>query len=214
VIVKEREQVMSALESLGVPVDGLDRAVGAALGARQAVTLFHPKSFPGTMLWGEGTAAFRRLMVGVHNWTYDELDGQPRTISPDGRIAVVVQTGDEWTGVDSPGRAPSTRHPKGAATKRKVTSNALQLELFSTASEAEEVEADLAPMTWVLLLAIVDGELRAELSLPEDISDAGYVVAWRTRVLLSSHPVDADDVVIAGDEGDSPSESDVAVAWR
>ncbi len=166
------------------------------------------------MLWGEGTAAFRRLMVGAHDWTYDELDGQPRTISPDGRIAVVVQTGDEWTGVDWPGRAPSTRHPKGDATKRKVASNALQLELFSTASEAQEIEAELAPMTWVLLLAIVDGELRAELSLPETISDAGYVVAWRTRILLASHPVDGDDVVIEGDGGDSPPESDVAVAWR
>lgn len=211
-ITSEPADVEAQLTKLGVPADGLNGVLQATLGARQVITLFHPKASPGLALWSEGTAALRRLLVGRHKWEYDELGGQPRTVRPDGKMAIVVQGGDLNTGCEYGN--PSTSNPKGKVTALCVSANAAQLSFFDVDMDlTDEAEEALGPMTWVLLMAIVGKHFRAELSLPDEISESGFVVSWKTRVILTPIPVDGDDLVISA-EDDTPREANVAVALR
>jgi hypothetical protein len=178
----EEPEVTSRLADLGLTLPGLSRVIAAGAGGYTSTTAFHTSSAPGSYLYFETTAALRRLCV-PDGWGADELDGQARTFDPVRLNAIIVQTGDEKTGLVGEDE-PTTRHPKGSATSKKVKVNARQLELF-TVGRADDAQVDAGGLlTWVLLVAIVDGELRAELSLPERMSDSSRPAGWLERIIL------------------------------
>lgn len=211
-VLTEEADIQSRIEQLlGITVEHLARVTQAAAGGRNSATRFHPSSTPGSNMYSEGTAALRRELVNEPGWDFDEANQQPRTFNSDRRMTLIVQSGDEMTGIDGP-RPPRSKHGKGQATRQKVDVNT-QLRLFDVAAR-EDFSSDLAFHTWVLLVAEVDGELRAELSRPNGMDEAGRVSDWTERILLSATPLGGDFDIELGrvDDGDQGDGFDVT--WQ
>jgi hypothetical protein len=206
-LVVEEPEVRSRLEELGLSLEGMLRVVAAGGGGYRATTGFHPSSAAGTYLYMEATAALRRLLV-PGGWEADEADRQPRTFHPERGVAILVQTGDEMTGIDGD-REPTTRHPKGTATQKKVAENGQQMVLFQVSPQPNGT----GWQNWVLLVAIVEKEIRAELSLPERWSEDSRPCGWRERILLRAQELDGPDVT-GRRRGDDGPDTDFDVAWR
>lgn len=205
-------------ELLGITPGRLQRVLQTGAEARRGTTAFHPRSYTGTSMWAETTAALRRELLVESGWEMDEAGGQPRTFSMERRLNVVVQSGDDMTGVLGE-RKPRTKHSKGSATVTKVRDN--QLALFAVAGPAaEEPELEDGDViesvleTWVLLLAEVDNELRAELSRPRGFDAAGHVNDWYERILLTATPMVADDFNIEQDDRDDDDGEGFDVTWQ
>jgi hypothetical protein len=122
--------------------------------------------------------------MGAQGWGWDNADQQPRTFSQDGRIAVVVSTGDDATGKAH--LVPSTKNPKGDATARKVASNQAQLDFPDL--PADDATGVARAITWLLLIHVSRDEVQSELSLPEVLSSSGVVTSWAERIILP--PID------------------------
>lgn len=218
----EYEHVRSRVEDLlGISPARLQRVIQVGAEARRSITSLHPNSYMGTAMWGEATAALRRELI-PEGWKYDEAGQQPRTFNSDRQIVVLVQSGDDDTGlVDG---KPKTKHPKGSATETKVRDN--QLALFSTGSDddlggededqsAELIEGTAVLETWVLLLAEVDGELRGELSRPRGFDSSGRVDRWFERVVLEAVPMVAEDFALdQEDRDDEQGEEGIKITWQ
>lgn len=207
----DEQDVRSRVEQLlGITVDHLGRVTQAAASGRNSTTEMHPRSSPGGYMYGEATAQFRRETVGVTGWEFDESGGQPRTFNHERRISVIVRSGDEFTGMDT-GRDPRTKHTAGRETRAKVSVN--QLVAFDLG--AVEAAEEAAPLhTWVLLLGVVDGEVRAELSRPQDIDGAGHISAWTERVLLPATPLTGGFDRLEQEEHDDDQGDDLGISWK
>ena len=201
----EEPEVASRLDDLGLSLPGLLRAVAAGAGGHNATTSFHPSSAAGSYLYFETTAALRRLLV-PQGWTADEADGQPRTFNEARGVTIIVQTGDNVTGVIGE-HEPTTRHMKGTATRKKVEENGQQIPLFTLNGSPDPSSGQ---RTWILLVSIVDGQVHAELSLPERMIDS-KPGGWRERILLPTQDLGSD---IQLGRPESGSDSDFEVAWQ
>ncbi|MCV2490814.1 hypothetical protein OF117_15770 [Geodermatophilus sp. YIM 151500] len=205
---RDEVEVQTRLQSLGLDLLGLRRVVASGAGGWNSTTAFHPSSARGSFLYFETTAALRRLVVPM-GWEHDELDGQARTFNRGLGISIVVQSGDELTG--QVGQEPRTRHPKGSATAKKIETNGQQLALFNVGQQEPFINS---PFTWVLLVAVVDGEVRAELSLPSGMSADSRPCDLVERILIPSQPLGGPaDLDVAHPVDGGPS-TDVDVSWR
>ncbi|GAA4748351.1 hypothetical protein GCM10023350_36600 [Nocardioides endophyticus] len=184
--------------------------MNSGAGGYASTTHFHSSSAPGTYLYHETTAALRRLLV-PEGWESDELDGQPRVWNPNSNIAVVVQTGDENTGIAGT-HQPRTRNPKGFATQRKIEENRQHPALFMMPVPQRTSLQEDAVLTWVLLVAIVEGMVRAELSLPREFID-GRPADWVERILLAEQDFGGSpDAVLPAPE--TGPDTDFDVVWQ
>ena len=208
----EPDEVTPRLERLGLTASGLARVVAAGGGGYSSTTKFHPRSAPGSYLYYETNAALCRMVVPL-GWTADEVGGQPRVWDPVRRNCIIVQSGDEMTGIDGP-VLPTTKHPHGAATVGKVASNVAQLELFTVDRGVEEDRTvDDGLLTWVLLVAVVDGQVRAELSLPRRMSSSSRPCGWLDRILIPPTDIGTGPrTEVTGDVVETP-DTDFDVSW-
>lgn len=197
------------LSQLGLSIPGLLRVINSGAGGFASTTHFHASSAAGTYLYHETTAAARRLLVPA-GWEADELDGQPRVWNPRTNVAIVVQTGDENTGIVSE-HQPRTRNPKGTATQRKVDENRQHPALFAMPVPQRQALDSVAVLTWVLLVAVVEGKMRAELSLPREFVD-GRPSDWVERILLPEQ--DFGGTVDLAPSSDAAPDTDFDVAWQ
>ena len=211
-IVSEEHDINAQLDDLGVKLDALTRAVAAAAGGYNQTTRFHPSSGPGTYLYQEATAGIRRELDGHEDWSFDEDDHQPRTFSLDHQVAIVVQSGDENTGIDGE-LQPKTRNPKGRATAAKVESNFRQLSLFDPLSASIVAPQNGDLLTWILLIAVVDGVVQSELSLPREWSSDGRPCGWLVRVLLPEQDLGG-VAPIELTSGNEAEPVDIDIAWK
>lgn len=210
--IEEAAEVSSHLSSMGLTSSMLSRAVLAGAGGYNATTAFHPTSGPGTYLYQEATAGLRRSLHKSGDWTFDEQDRQPRTYSVERGVAIVVQTGDENTGIDT-GREPKTRNPKGVATLKKVTRNSEQLALFNMAPAQWTRARTGELLTWILLIAVVEDVVRSELSLPKEWGSDGKPCGWHVRLLLEEQPlggVQSQD----SDQTETSTIPEISVEWK
>lgn len=212
-VVDQAFEVQDHLTSMGLSASLLTRAVLAGAGGYNATTAFHPRSGPGTYLYQEATAALRRGVHGLGDWAFDEDDRQPRTYSLDRGIAIVVQTGDENTGVNT-GRDPRTRNPKGIVTLTKVASNSNQLTLFNMATPKLPRQGPGDLLTWILLIAVVEDAVRSELSLPKEWSRDGKPCGWHLRLLLDEQPLGGGSVIGSLENPEVVATPDISVAWK
>lgn len=170
-------------------------------------TEFDPPSIANTNLWGRATRVLREKTV-MRGWRWDNKDQQPRTVHSSGRWAVVVSTGDDQTGLRH--GHPSTKNPKGDATARKVASNQAQLDFPDLPADSGSQEQCIS---WFLLIYVDEDEIRAELSLPDEINASGFVKSWAERIILSSVSRGGDAAALA-DDGEEPQQFEVAVERR
>jgi hypothetical protein len=191
---------------LGLDQATIEEIVIYGLKERQAVSPLAPPAFSGTTQWAE-TIVGARLTLIPKGWTRDDSHNFSRTVSPDERVAIVVATGDERTGIAT--AEPATRHPKGSETGAAVEKNA-QIPLFSLGnSPVPQCE------TWVLLLCTTDLEMRYELSRPKKQNADGRITAWSDRIIFPAIDLESlpgrDDEGRDDDDDDGPEGIDVPV---
>lgn len=174
----------------------IERIVVHGLIARQACSPFSPTSYPGYTQWAETTIASRQFLA-PKDWTPDDAHGFPRVVSPDGKIALTVATGDERTGIASD--EPRTKYPKGPETAAAVQVN----EQLAFPGLAVVQPSDKAPVsqreTWMVLLTTAEFELRYELSCPRAQDKEGRVIAWSDRIIFD--PIEIDSLPGRDDDG-------------
>ena len=189
------------LAELELDVETLHRAVRAGVDARARRTELAPRNAQGSDLVSH-TVEELRLLLAAAGWTADFAGGQERTVSPDGRTAVIVSTGAGAVG-DLRGEA-RTAHPKGPLMRDAVTVNqGFVQEEFPLGLGAPSPPA--GRRCWVLLVKVEADRVDLELSVPDGMRD-GVVVSWAERLPLP--PLPLGDLVEPGEE---PADLDVPV---
>lgn len=194
--------VEQRLTSLGLNQSVLLDAVRAGFLARSQCTELDPPMYPGQTMWA---VTLRRLRQGTAllGWTPSNDRQYSVALSPDEATAITVATGDINTG--RPGSDPSTMSPKGPRTVEAVAANQLCLDLrLPGVNDPSPAPADNPKLreTWLLLIHLDRGEVRAELSLPSSLDADDRVTGWRERILLPAIDFDPDQIELPVD--DSP----------
>lgn len=189
-LVHEGQAAEQRLAQLGVDAERLGAALDAGDVAARQADRFSPVNGAGMLRWLE-TVRMLRQGLATDGWSLNDDRNSPRVIDPTGQCALIPVSGTADTGrADG---TPRTANPRGRASSRAVQING-QLEFSVTAMLADLAgEKTEAVTTWFLLYhRAEDDELRAELSLPVQISERGVVDAWRERILLPARTFGAD----------------------
>lgn len=194
------------LERLGLTVDALQNALQRGHFAALNCTRHHPVTAAGLYMWAEATKELRDLLVPEGWETVDEYN-IPKTVSPDGSLAIVVVGGNEATG--NPHREPATKHARGSAGIRDIQSNH-QLWLFDSTDVGRRGAP--AQAVWYLLHYASEEWMRCELSQPILASESGHVEGWRERIILP--PIDLTDGGASNEDGPDGPEVDIPVTRR
>lgn len=188
------EEIASRLEQLGVTEVALREAIYQGHLQRTRLTLNHPRTFPGLVMWGEIVAALRDQLRHL-DWIRQDVGSFPVTVNEALNLAIAVASGDEGTG--NPYAHPSNRSKKGRNTVEAIEANRQMVLLFE--EFMQEVKEDVeGNQTWILMhhTDTTKGEIRFELSLPADIGNDGKITSWSERILLGSISFDDDLVEI------------------
>jgi hypothetical protein len=171
------------LQELGLTEAILHAAVGRGHLARIECTTHHPRLFGPIAAWAETVGGLREQLAAL-GWTCSDENNFPRVTSQDGRYSIIVQTGDELTGLTH--GLPSTRAAKGPNTVDAVLANVLQLSLFEELRHVDhgKVTSDGDHLTWILLFYRDGQDTRYELSLPFEIGEDGRIGGWKERIIL------------------------------
>lgn len=213
VLEPDGDAVARRLRELGVPPELVGHAVRVGHLRSDFTTEAHPRTYPGTVVWGETTGALRGGL-SLLGWKMDDTDNISRAISPNGEVTVVAVRGNEFTGMRSRYERLNTRRPRGEAGVRIVKQNT-QYELALREGGVQE-RHDLVPNlggTWFLLYNRVGDVVRCELSFARAVSDSGKLLRWSERLILP----DVDLLLPPSDSGEddtTPPEVDVPVTRR
>ena len=106
--------------------------------------------------------------------------------SPDGRVTLVVCSGNALAGSIDPREEPRTRYPKGPMYRAAVATNR-QLMLGEAVPDNQ---ADVPQQeTWLALWWASALEGRVEISLPAHVDASGFVDRWARRIILDPTPL-------------------------
>lgn len=213
IVVQKPHEVTDALAELGIRTADVRRAIERAEEATRGCSNNDPVTFEGTLLWAKTTRGLRDLMG--RRWRRERQEGLELVVRDDGRVAIVVATGDDLTGTDSTTQitglvsgSPSTRHTKGTGLIRAITRNRDQLRMDFEGVNGDPSKSGIKRVTWVLLLNATDDEVRAELSLPLGMQmttkNEGYVVEWARRIIIDAVPRDRKIEDLASPVDDEP----------
>lgn len=198
-VVTDELPLRRRLKALGLDVPTLHEIIRRGASAKLAATAFHPPAAAGYFQFAELVVGFREaLCTPEKRWEPDDTSGFSTVVSPDGDVAIAIATGDAVTG--DPTRDPSTQHPKGPLTTAAVEAN--QLVLFP--GMMSPPKATMKRVTWWLLVLVTTSEVVAELSLPEAVSESGWITSWKTRLILP--PLALDRVVTIPPDGTDDDE--------
>lgn len=173
---------------------------------------FEPAISLGFQRWSKTVGALRAALEEL-GWTKHDHLNAPRSVSPDGTVAIAVIGGNQDTG--DPGHKPENARARGAVMLSEVQDNAArrgtavprQLTLdLGDAPLGPAVDAR-AVSTWILLNRVDAGArvLRCELSLPLSCH-GGVVDQWARRIILPEAPLDGIAVDGRQDGGILPSD--------
>lgn len=179
-VIDSPQESAPRLSELGLERDDLVGALRLGLAAASSCTKHDPQNAAGFMQWSRTVRGLRDTLV-PRGWRAVSSRNYPTVVSPDGAIAIAVAAGDHNTGIA--GAIPSTRSPKGPATKDAVSLNQMSF------GEVDQSFVDVAPVpraTWLLLHYhdSVANEIRFELSVPGGFDEDGVVTSWFERSIL------------------------------
>ena len=149
---------------------------------------FEPVIAFGISIWSKIVGALRK-QLNEEDWKHHDIANAPRSVSPDGSMAIAAVGGDSQT-AHANGN-PRNARLKGPRFANEIESNAAK----SSAPRYTQCRLNLGPgdedtvfanlQTWVLLYFWdrASNELRLELSLPIEC-DKGFVTQWETRIIL------------------------------
>lgn len=176
-----------AIEHLfGISAKDLKMVALQCTSAFMSVGPLKPKGFGGTNAWAAGIEVLREILI-PKGWIPTDPNNQPRIVSPDGKHAITVISGDSDTG--NPHCNPQTRNKRGTQTLRSITFNSRQMHLFPVSSvvgAAFDPDSTAGQSLWILLFYVdVDaGEVRFELSRPVNFADNEKVDGWEPRFIM------------------------------
>ena len=175
------------LATLDLSMDVIGQALRRADAESDTCSALDPPILEGLLRWARATRFLREALIPA-GWSQDNPRNLARTIHPSGEFAVVLATGDEWTGRAEYQAGP--RHARGYATEQAIYTNGQLAFDFGPL-------AHLAPpgryrglgelRTWFLLFHAEQDVFRLELSLPEAF-DGGRITRWTERILLPDIP--------------------------
>lgn len=169
----------------------LQEALQAGYLGRSSCTANDAPNAAGFYQWNDTLRSLRENMAS-RGWHRNDWGNWPRTVHPDGRLAIAVSTGNQNTGrVDA---TPSTSRAKGPRTAYAVDINQTCFPGFEPKPKVDDADADYP--TWFLLFHREKSELRSEISLPTKMGEDGHVNAWRERIILPTLPLDPEFAVI------------------
>jgi hypothetical protein len=184
VLEPDEDAVPRRLAELGIPHEAIAESIRIGHYKADFTTAAHPRTYHGTVVWGELSGALRGELSKLA-WTLDDTDNISRVISPDGHVIVVAVRGNERTGLRSKHELLSTRRPRGRAGVRIVRMNA-QFELLLQEGQRDPGDDLIAGLggTWFLLYNRVGDIVRNELSFAKAVSDSGELLQWKERLIL------------------------------
>ncbi len=171
------------LHGIGLTADLIVRALLRADAEAKYTTGLEPPTAAGTIRYLKTVRFLREELVPL-GWDIDNYKNFCRTIHPRHQLSIVTSSGDEFTGVDIPGKVPCTKYPKGDLTALAVQQNADQ-GAFDLGEEFAEPTVEPAELEniWFLLQRATPEYIYAELSLPTRIED-GMITDWQERIIL------------------------------
>lgn len=179
------DPLASAERLLWMGVKGEDCREALSIGYQHASTCTsnHPLSLAGFDAWAWSLGHLRELLIQRGGWTIDRTGNFETALNESEGIAIAIVAGDSGTGLAN-NFPPRTRTPRGPATQRAVEHN--QLNLLGDVEKGHL-------QTWLLMhyLDSTVNEIRAELSLPNDISQK-VIDSWEERILLEPIPYGGD----------------------
>jgi hypothetical protein len=206
------EAVRRRLAELGVPLEVLSEAVRIGYGMGDFTTKAHPRTYQGTVVWGEITGALRTGLAKVA-WDIDDTDNIARAVRPDEKVSIVVVAGNEFTGLRDKHEQLSTRRKRGPAGVRIVKENTqYTLQLNDVARESDDLVASLDG-TWFFLYYRVGDVARTELSYARAVSTSGKLLSWKERLILPDVDL-TEPTPRTRTNDDTPPEVDVTITRR
>jgi hypothetical protein len=197
-----QKEVASALAALGITEDMIGTAVRRGEQSRNSTTPHHPKTAAGWYAWSETTAALRDVLV-PNGGEAIYVDGFERCVCPTRRDEIAVMTGDRCTG--DPERDPQPKYTKPRVVAQGTIARS-QIQMF----KPEDIPAPPGRRRlWFLLIRRVGDVVRAELSRPGGITDAGRINVWEQRIIVAPVPVGATVTVTTKSEQTEPVDIDV-----
>jgi hypothetical protein len=171
------------LHDLGLATDLIARTLLRADAEAKHTTGLEPPTAEGTIRYLKTVRFLREELVPM-GWHINNHKNFCRTIHPSHQFSIVTSSGDEFTGVDIPGKVPCTKYAKGDLTVLAVQQNVDQgvLDLGEEFAEPTVEAAELENI-WFLLQRATPEYIYVELSLPTRI-DAGMITDWRERIIL------------------------------
>ncbi|MCB9518441.1 MAG: hypothetical protein H6691_05920 [Gemmatimonadales bacterium] len=175
---------------------------------------FDSPSFPGTLLWGHTVRHERAYFVQHEDWKKDNTNNFPTVVRPDGEIALVVETGDRFTGRVVPGHQPRTNSRKGAQTMRMIAMNRSQMNLpFPGDMNGIPLSSD-APLLWVHLINQSGGHIYGEVSLPIVANGHNRIIGWKVRLILPRWTNDDDMANLRANAPTPTGDAEVKIVRR
>lgn len=182
--------VNTRLDRLGLRANIFQKAAQDGHLGLVSCTENDPPFFRGLTVWGYTIRSLREQLVPL-GWKRDNAGNYARTFSDESRINIIVASADAGTGRSN--LIPRTKSPKGSYTQQAVQSNAIQgvLEGFlpDLNQEGGLPSTSLGYPTWIFLIYITEGTIRAELSFPTVI-ESGNIQSWRERIILPEIDID------------------------
>ena len=179
-------EVADRLAELGLSSVILRTAVMAGEAARSSSTPNDPPGFAGYIAWGQTIRALREQLAPL-GWQRNDEGNYSTVTDEHGCVAIAVATGDENTG--SVTASPKTKNPKGSATTAAIDANNQQL-AFGFINAEPIAQQSSSRVTWILLIARSEDDVRCELSLPLATGDDARIDVWQKRIILD--PVQLD----------------------
>ena len=201
--------VRRRLAELGIPAEVLSNAVRAGHDLGEFVTVAHPRTYQGLVIWGEITASLRSGL-SVFGWTLDDADNIPRAVSPEGDVTIVAISGNEHTGLRNKHEQLSTRRRRGPGGVRIISQNTqyeLELDLVSRTNNDPTGSVG----TWFLLYFRAGDVVRSELSYAKAVDQSGELIDWKERLILPDIDVGGPALIL--DAPPAPPDVEVPV-WR
>ncbi len=171
------------LATLDLSMVIIEQALRRADAESDTCSAFDPPILEGLLRWARATRFLREALVPA-GWSQDNPRNLARTIHPSGEFAVVLATGDEWTGRADYQAGP--RHARGYATQQAIYTNgqlAFDFGPLAHLAPPGRLSGLVDLRTWFLLFHAEQNVFQAELSLPEAF-DGRRITRWTERVLL------------------------------
>ncbi len=193
----EREsEVRASLRALsGLTPEILANALIFGEAERRGCTENDPGILRGMIGWGRPIRSLRE-QLRPSGWKRVENGSLPLVVSPDGKVALTVETGDDQTG-NPKSRYARTEYPKGPML-REWANGHQQLSL------EEDGEETPVPDLWILLVRRTSTEIIAELSRPTSAGKDKRLHFAGERIFLPPIPVDR-TMPYAEEEDEEPS---------